>query len=69
MNTPKFLLQQLYLSEPTYARLSSHTLEFESLSDLLDFYRYLLDDGFVYEFQNCRFVKSADGIFCIILVL
>lgn len=69
MNTPKFLLHQSYLNEPTYDCLYSSTLEFYTLSGLLSFYRYLLNHGFVYEYIHKRFVKSADGIFRIILVL
>lgn len=69
MITPKFFLHQSYLNEPTYDCLYSSTLDFYTLGGLLSFYRYLLNNGFVYEYIHKRFVKSADGIFRIILVL
>lgn len=57
MNTSKFILRSEYLLLPTYVRMNSCKFEFLSLHDLLLFYRYLLDDGYEYEFQLQRFVK------------
>lgn len=69
MNTSNYLLHLSCLNEPTYDCLSSSTLEFYSLSGLLSFYRFLLNDGFMYEYWNKRFVKSENGVFFIILVI
>lgn len=69
MNTPEFLLCHYYYNEPFYELFDSHNLEFYTLDGLLSFYRYLLNEGYIYEYQNQRFVKSSHGVFQVILVL
>ncbi len=69
MNTSNYLLHLSCFSEPTYDSLCSSTLEFYSLSGLLSFYRFLLNDGFVYEYWDKRFVKSENGVFSIVMFI
>lgn len=57
MNTSKFILRSEYLLLPAYVAMDSCKFEFQSLHDLLLFYRVLLNDGYEYEFQLQRFVK------------
>lgn len=57
MNTSKFILRSEYLLLPAYVIMNSCEHEFQSLHDLLLFYRFLLDNGYEYEFQLQRFVK------------
>ena len=57
MNTSEFILRSEYLLLPAYVMMNSCKFEFQSLHDLLLFYRFLLDDGYEYEFQLQRFVK------------
>ena len=57
MNIFKFVLRSEYLLFPAYVMMNSCKFEFQSLHSLLLFYRFLLDDGYVYEFQLQRFVK------------
>lgn len=60
MDKFKFHLISAYFDLSTYEKLHSTDFGFRGLSGLLTFYRYLLNDGYVYEFQFDRFVK-VDG--------
>ena len=57
MNKAKFQLHSVYLKDRTYEKVHSTDYVFQSLGDLLLFYRMLLRDGYVYEFQFNRFIK------------
>lgn len=68
MNKFKFHLVSFYEDVKTFERLHSTDIGFHTLSDLLTFYRYLLNDGYVYEFQFQRFIKVGYLVNIIYLV-
>lgn len=68
MDKFKFHLFSVYCDVRTYERLHTTDFGFRGLSGLLTFYRYLLNDGYVYEFQFSRFVK-VNGLLMNIIYL
>lgn len=69
MDKFKFHLISAYFDVKTYEKLHCTDFGFRGLSGLLTFYRYLLNDGYVYEFQFGRFVKVNGPLMNIIYMV
>lgn len=69
MDKFKFHLISAYYDVRTFEKLHCSDFGFRGLFDLLTFYRYLLNDGYVYEFQYGRLIKIDGPIFNIIYLL
>ena len=57
MNKNVFRLISFCQDVKTLERSDCSSYRFDNLSDLLKFYRFLLNNGYVYEFQFQRFIK------------
>ena len=58
MNTFKPFIVYGFTDSP-FERYQSKTLRFESISELIGFYRFLLYNGYVYDYQTRSFTKRV----------
>lgn len=69
MKTKTYQLHFEYFTERTLHPLHSFDLFFESSEELRNFFRFMMDNGFTYNYSLDRYERFFDGIFQIAYIV